>query len=191
LLLLPLVGAGLCAVRSPDRSVGIAFALGAVFLGQCTELASWRLLAPDPSPRMRREDWRGAVDQVNAHRGQAPVFIGAGLIETDGYLVSDNPLARAYLVLPVRTVYPLDPPDRPVRSLTYAGDLPAGADFELVRRTGEAWFIVKGDAAFADQVAARAIASLTRAGTPVAVTDRAVRWNVVVFRLTRSASAHQ
>jgi hypothetical protein len=165
--------------------VGIVFALTALVLGQCAELPLWRLFAAEASPRMRSEDWRGAVGEISAHGGRAPVFIGAGLIETDGYLVASDPLARVYLLLPVRTVYPLDPPDRPVRSLTFEGDLPAGEDFELVRRTGEAWFVVKGTAVFADRVAARAIEQLTRAGTPVTVTDRTVHRNIVVFRLTR------
>jgi hypothetical protein len=189
LILLPVVGAGLCAVRSPGRVIGVVFALAALVLGQCAELPLWRLFAAGASPRMRSEDWRGAVREINAHGGQAPVFIGAGLIETDGYLGSADPLTRAYLLIPVRTVYPLDHPDRPVRSLTYGGALRAEEDVELIRRTGEAWFVVKGTSAFADQVAARAIDQLTRAGIPVTVTDRTVLRNIVVFRLDRVASA--
>jgi hypothetical protein len=189
LILLPMVGAGLCAVRSPGRVVGVVFALAALVLGQCAELPLWRLFAIDASPRMRSEDWRGAVRAVNAHGGQAPVFIGAGFIETEGYLGSSDPLARAYLLLPVRTVYPLDPPDRPVRSLTYGGDLATEEDVELIRRTSEAWFVVKGNSTFADQVAARAIDRLSRAGPPVTVTDRTVLRNVVVFHLTRTVPA--
>jgi hypothetical protein len=189
LLLLPLVGAGLCVVGSPSRWVGIAFALVALALGQLTEGAARRRLSSNPSPRLVSEDWRGAVDHVNAHGGRAPVFVRAGLIETDAYLATDEPLTRAYLTLPVRTLYRLDPPDRPVQSLTFAGDLPVGADFELVRQSGEAWFVVKGDAAPADQVASRAAAALAAAGIPVTVADRVLLRNVVAFRLIRKGSA--
>jgi hypothetical protein len=186
LLLLPMVGAGLCAVRSADRWVGIAFAVTALLLGQVTEGAARRLLEPDQSLRLRSEDWRGAIGVVNAHGGRAPVFIGAGLIETDKYLTSDNPLAREYLLLPVRTVYPLDPYDRPVHSLTYSGDLPTGAEFDLFSKTGEVWIILKGNESNANLAGARMIDRLARAGTPVVIADRTVLRNVVVFRLKRA-----
>jgi hypothetical protein len=183
LVLLPMVAAGLVAARCPSRTVGLAFVAVALALGQCTDTARRRLLAPDLSPRQRSEDWRGAIREVNARGGRLPVFIGTGLIETDGYLASDNPLAHRYLILPVLTIYPLGSPDRPVRSLTYAGDLPTADDVELVRRSGGAWFVVKGNGEFADEAAARAVDRLARAGTRAESIDRAVFLNVVVFRI--------
>jgi hypothetical protein len=189
LLLVPLVGAGLCAVRTHGWWGGVTFALVALVLGQFTEGAVRRVLVGETSLRLVHEDWRGAIREVNAHGGSAPVFIRSGFIETDGYLVSDDPLARAYLLLPVRTVYQLEPPTRPVRSLTFDGALPPGESVGLLRQAGEAWFIVKGDAGFGDRVAANARDQLTRAGTPVTITDRSVFRNVSVFRLVRVPEA--
>ena len=144
-----------------------------------------RVAAGAGSPRLTHEDWREAVHWVNDCGGgrATPVFLRSGLIETDEYLASGDARARAYLALPVLTVYPITPADCPVRSLTFGGDLYGEVDAAAIREAGEAWFIVKGESAFADQAATRACGRLTRDGLTAEVTDRKVWRNVVAFRI--------
>jgi hypothetical protein len=182
LFLLPMIAAGLCATAWPGRAARVTFVIAALALGQATEGVVRRVTGPNGSPRLRNEDWREAVRWANEHsEGRAtPVFVRSGLIETDGYLASER---RAdYPALPVRSAYPLAPPDRPVRSLTFTGDVYAEADLDLIHQSGEAWFIVKGDDPFADQVAHRATERLARTGVTVTVSDRKAWRNVVAFR---------
>lgn len=186
LFLLPMVAAGLCVSVWPGRAARVVFACAALVLGQVTDGVFRRDLGANGSPRLRNEDWREAIAWVNERGGgrASPVFVRSGLIETDGYLVS--PTRADYLTLPVRAVYPLAPADRPVRSLTYSGDVYSDADLELIRSSAETWFIVKGDEALADGVARRATEKLARAGVTVAVEDRKAWRNVVAFRLVQT-----
>lgn len=182
LFLVPMVGAGLCVAAWPGRAAKVAFVVAALVLGQTTEGVARRITGPNGSPRLRHEDWREAVQWVNERGGRATsVFVRSGLIETDEYLANDK--RASYPALPVRAVYPLEPAERPVRSLTFTGDFHTDADLDLVRQSGEAWFVVKGEEAFADQVARRAVERLARAGVPVAITDRQTWRNVAAFRL--------
>jgi hypothetical protein len=183
--LLPFAAAGWLAVAWPRRSAGVAFALVAVVLGQATEGAARRIAANTESPRLTHEDWREATAWVNARgAGRAsPVFVRAGFIETDGYLGSSEPLARVYLTLPFRTLYPLAPAERAIETLTFAGEFADESGPELIRRAGEAWFVVKGDSAFADKTAANAAERLARNGVAVEVADRKTWRNVTAFRL--------
>ena len=191
LYLLPMVAAGAATVAWPGRWARVAFALTALALGQLADSPA-RRIAAGGSPRLTHDDWRGAVGWVNERAApSAPVFVLAGWIETDSYLRSDDPLIRAYLISPVRTVYPLTNPERPVRSLTFAGDLFSESDAEVIRTAGEAWFVVNGTGAFADRVAVRATGRLSRGGLTVEVTDRKVWRNVVAFRLRLAPSRQQ
>src|SRR5262249_4417753 len=161
--------AGLGAVAWPTRWAGITFALVALILGQLVESPA-RRIAAGGSPRLTHDDWGGAAGGVRDHAGPAgPVFVRAGLIETDGYLATEGPLTHIYLTLPVQTVYSLTANDRVVRSLTFAGDLVSATDVEAIRRAGEGWFLVQGETAQADQIAARIVAQLAKSGTSVTV----------------------
>jgi hypothetical protein len=186
LYLLPLVTAGLGAVAWPSRYACIVFALAAIVLGQLVESPA-RRIAAGGSPRLTHDNWRGAVEYVKEKSAPtAPVFVRAGLIETDGYLANEGPMTHVYLTLPVRTVYPLTANDRVVRSLAFNGDFASDADVETFRRAGKAWFLVQGEPAFADQVVARVTARLAKSGVPVTVTDREAKRNVTAFRVVRA-----
>lgn len=185
LFLLPMVAAGLCVSVWPGRAAKLAFACAALALGQVTDGVLRRDLGANGSPRLRNEDWREAIAWVNERGGgrPSPVFVRSGLIETDGYLASET--RAEYLTLPVNAVYPLDPTNRFVRSLTYSGHFYSEVDVALVMVSADAWFVVKGDDAFADEVIRRATERLARLGVSVAVEDRKVWRNVVAFRLVR------
>ena len=145
---------------------------------------AWRRINASGSSRLTEGDWRGAAKWVGERAAPtAPVFVRSGLIETDAYLKDDRPLIRSYLTLPVQTVYPLTGHDRPVRSLTFAGDLPGDADVEIIRTAGEAWIIVQGEPPIAAQTEARVVDKLAKSGLLVAVTDRAALKNVAAFRV--------
>ncbi len=181
--LLPLVAAGVATVAWQWRWARVAFGLTALVLGQLAESPAKRIAAGG-SPRLTHDDWRGPVGWVNERAAPStPVFVFAGWIETDSYLTSDDPLIRAYLVSPVRTVYALANPDRPVRPLTFKGDLTGEADAEVIRTAGEAWFVVNDNESHSDRVAARAVGRLSRGGLLAEVTDRKAFRNVVAFRI--------
>ncbi|QJW99802.1 glycosyltransferase family 39 protein [Frigoriglobus tundricola] len=183
LYLLPLMCAGMASVAWPARGARVAFALAALVFGQLVESPA-RRIASGGSPRLSHDDWRGAVRVVNERAAPAaPVFVRAGWIETDGYLQADGPLIGPYLTLPVRTLYKLDGSERPVRSLTYAGDFATDADTELIGRAGEAWVLVQGDPATIDKVVDRVVARLTKNGLSVTVADRTAKRNVTAFRV--------
>lgn len=185
LYLLPLVTAGLGAVAWPSRCACITFALAALVLGQLVESPA-RRIAAGGSPRLTHDDWRGAVEYVKEKSAPtAPVFVRAGLIETDAYLANEGPMTHVYLTLPVRTAYSLTANERVVRSLTFNGDFATEADVETFRRAGEAWFLVQGEGTFADQVVSRVTARLAKSGIVVTVSDRAAKRNVTAFRLVK------
>ena len=183
LYLLPLIAAGAATVAWPGKWSRVAFALSALVLGQLVESPA-RRIASGGSPRLTHDDWRGASRWVSEKSGpSAPVFVRAGLIETDGYLASGDPFKRDYLTLPVRTVYPLTANDRLVRPLTFAGDFASEADLQVVREAGEAWFLVQGDAATAERIAVQVRGSIARTGVFAAITDSHVFRNVTAFRI--------
>ena len=165
------------------RWARVAFGLTAIALGQFAETPAKRITAGG-SPRLTHDDWRGPVAWVNERAAPStPVFVFAGWIETDSYLASDDPVIRSYLVSPVRTVYALAHPDRPVRPLTFKGDLVGESDTELIRTAGEAWFIVNDNESHSKRVVAGAVGRLSRAGVTAEVTDRKAFRNVVAFRV--------
>lgn len=112
----------------------------------------------------RAENWRDAVDYVNAYRiPGSPVFVRSGLIEADRLSTDNSELLRSYCNSPVTSIYHVNAADDEIRPLTtyHAGKL-SKADVEQIEATGSAWFIINGSTATRERCAERILESLAK-----------------------------
>jgi hypothetical protein len=110
----------------------------------------------------RAENWRDAVDYVNAHRIQgSPVFVRSGLIEADRLPTDKSESLRSYCNSPVTSIYRIEAHDHEIRPLTtyHTGNL-SKADVEQIETVGSAWFIINGTTATRERCAERILESL-------------------------------
>lgn len=111
-------------------------------------------------PLLRTENWKAAVDQVNAseQKRQQPLFLFAAVIEDAAALQDPDLQFQNYLQFPVRSLYRLThyPPSLNER-VVFAGPTMEGPRFndrllEAVVRKGGAWILVRHDAAMVNSI---------------------------------------
>jgi len=135
-----------------------------------------------------REDWRGAVEFVQAHDTRlAPVFVRSGFIECTATHIDEQEWSE-YCTAPVNNIYDLSLDGRDVIPLCSQRPWELSSrGRECVTQAGGGWFILRGGPKLADETALRLVAILSARGT-WQMTDRRVfkgRPGVCVFQLRR------
>lgn len=91
------------------------------------------------------EDWRSAVDVINAASPDIPVILYSGLIETDDWHASPDELKAAYCQLPLRGIYAIAARQKIVSlPMTSKPVMDVAALPEL--RVHGAWLVIRGRA---------------------------------------------
>ena len=148
------------AALSPVLMSGLLCARCTTRWGQSvfiTTLTGWVLLTSGPVGQLLREgdllhhgaeDWKGAVNFVNEsrHSHSLPLFVRSGLIEANELTNDNSSQLRQFCLLPVFSLYRIKPMDRVVEPLTtsHSGRLTLH-QLQLLRDSGGAWLIVRGD----------------------------------------------
>jgi len=116
------------------------------------------------------EDWRGASDWLNEHHRGEPIFVYSGLIEADALRWNKSERLESYCQLPLGGLYRVEThaPGEPAEAAAQSRPLVSGLPFRPLgplrysmlspeqyvqwKTTGKAWFLVRGDAAWAARV---------------------------------------
>lgn len=179
----PLLLSALIGSLCPNRAARIGVAALVVGVGLYTVGPMPRLLRDGRWVNHGDEDWRGAVQSLNAdglHSG-LPVFVSPGLIEAESLPATDQG-ERAelseYCLLPVRGIYRLRPKHVATVPLPTkdAGRLDE-SQWQLIARARGAWFLIRGDEAAIDRMLLqlRASASAHRVDATIAMRQAFVR----------------
>jgi hypothetical protein len=178
----PLVAGLLCAAcptrrwRAVAAIATIAAALAYATPSYYTQFSRDQRLTAD-----RDENWRGAVAYLSSRDDRLPLLLYAGLIETQSYASSPDPVLRAYCVFPVNANYRLNG-DRLVLPLTSL----AAASSETCRATadrGGAWLLLRVPASNASSAVARSERLAESCGLQASVVEVKNFGGVTVVRM--------
>jgi hypothetical protein len=142
------LAAGLCVggLAGLGRQSAAAVIVIGVALWASHPAREW--LMGGPHVPMRNENWREAVAAVNQPDGRdQPVIVFPNLVEdasTANQPADEASGRRAYYAFPVRGIYSVEPPTRPVSGLSMVGSRRFGdADIDAIVQAGGGWLIVR------------------------------------------------
>lgn len=144
----PVALAGLLCANVPRRPLRVAVAAIAALTAAVWIGPQWPWQSDGRLVVRSQQDWRAAVAWINSSKQPArlPVLVRSGLIETDELRTSRDAALREYALLPVTSMYRLQPEERLLIPLpmTRPGELHPG-DVQALARSSGLWVISPGN----------------------------------------------